>query len=86
VVVLNEGVVKLLVVRLAALVCNKLPLVAASYHLNVPAAVLLAASITVPAPQVEPAVVVGAVGTALMAAITAVRGLLSQLAALLKVT
>jgi hypothetical protein len=86
VVALKEGVVKLLVVTAVALVCTKLPPVAASYHLKVPATGLLAASVTVPVPQVAPAVVVGAAGTALMVATTDLRGVLSQLAALLNVT
>jgi hypothetical protein len=69
----------------AALVCNRVPPVLASYHLKVPAVALLALSDTVPAPQREPATTVGAVGTAFTVAMTAVRGVLSQVA-VLKVT
>ena len=77
--------VKTFVVCAAVLVCNKLPPVLASYHLKVPAVALLAVSDTVPGPQREPATIVGAAGTAFTVAITALRGVLSQVA-LLKVT
>lgn len=75
-----------MVVCAAALVCSKVPPVEALYHLNVPAVELLAATITVPGPQVEPAVTVGAAGTAFTVAVTALRGELSQLFALVIVT
>lgn len=77
----SEGVVKLFVVRLAALVCSRLPPLTASYHLNVPAMALLAARVTVPEPQVEPGVTVGAAGNVLIVAATDLRAP-SQLAAL----
>jgi hypothetical protein len=80
------GVVKLLVVRPAALVCSRLPAVEASYHLKIPAVALLAAKVIAPDPQLEAAVTVDTNGSALIVAITAVRGLLSQLLAFLNVT
>jgi hypothetical protein len=70
-----------LVVSPVALVCTRLPAVAASYHLKVPAVALLAARVTIPGPHVEPAVTVGAVGTAMIVAATDLRAP-SQLAAL----
>jgi hypothetical protein len=73
-------------VSAAALACSTVPAVRAEYHVNVPAVALDAESVTVPLPQTEPGVTVGAVGTAFTVAVTAVRGVLSQLAALLNVT
>jgi hypothetical protein len=73
-------------VTAAALVCSTVPAVRAEYHVKVPAVALDAESATVPAPQRAPAVRVGATGSGLMVAITAMRGVLSQLAALLNVT
>ena len=74
-----------MVVSPAALVCNKVPPVEALYHLNVPAVELFAVTVTVPVPQREPAVAVGAVGIALTVAVMAVRGVLSHVL-VLKVT
>jgi hypothetical protein len=54
------------------------PPVLALYQTKVPAVALLAESVTVPAPQREPAVPVGVAGTALTVATIAVRGVLSQ--------
>ena len=85
VVVDSDGVVKLFEVSPAALVCNKVPAVSAEYHLNVTAAILEAESVTVPIPQMEPGVTVGAVGIVFTVATTAIRGELSQ-APLLKTT
>jgi hypothetical protein len=75
-----------LVVSPVALVCTRLPDVAASYHLNVPAVALLAERVTVPGPHVEPAVTVGEAGAALTVAVMAVRGVLSQPLAFFTVT
>jgi hypothetical protein len=66
------------VVMPAALVRNTVPPVSAEYHLNVPAVALVAESITVPAPQREAAVGVGATAAELIVAVTAFRGVLSQ--------
>jgi ribose 5-phosphate isomerase RpiB len=82
----KDGVVKLLEVSAAALVCNTVPPVNAEYQVKVPTVALEAGKITVPAPQREAAVTVGAVGSGLIVAVTAVRGVLSQLAELLIVT
>jgi hypothetical protein len=54
--------------------------------LKIPAAALLAAKVIAPDPQLEAAVTVDTNGSALIVAITAVRGLLSQLLAFLNVT
>jgi hypothetical protein len=72
------GVVKLLEVNAAALVCSTVPPVRAEYQVNVPDAVLVAESVTVPAPQRAPAVGVGATGNAFTVAVMAVRGVLSH--------
>lgn len=69
----------------AALVRNVVPLVKAEYHLNVPAMVLVADSVTVPAPQRAPPVGAGATAAGLMVATTAFLGVLSHVP-LLKVT
>ena len=61
-----------------ALVCNGDPPLSAAYHLKVPDDALPADRETVPVPQREPGVVVGAVGSALMVATTEVLGVLSQ--------
>ena len=55
-----EGVVKLFDVSPPALVCSNEPAVNAEYHLNVPTVALLAETVTVPVPQREPGVPVGA--------------------------
>ena len=70
-----------------ALVCSKVPPVSALYQRKVPEVTLLAVSATVPEPQREPAVTVGAVAgdEEFTVATMAVRGELSQVA-LLKVT
>ncbi len=75
-----------MVVSPAALVCNRVPPEARSYHLKVPAVALLAERITVPGPHVEPAVTVGDAGAALIVAVMAVRGVLSQPLAFFTVT
>ena len=67
-----------MVVSPAVLVCNNVPPVEALYHLKVPAVELFAANTTAPAPQVEPAVTVGADGMAFTVAVTALRVVLSQ--------
>ena len=73
---------------MAKLVCTAVPPVRAVYHRNVPppGAAVLAASVTVPVPQILPAVAVGAAGKAFTVAFTSVRGVLSHPAALAKVT
>lgn len=58
------------------LVANKLPPDDASYHLKVPVDEDEAERITVPVPQVEPLVPVGAVGKELTIALTAFLGVL----------
>ena len=68
----------MLVVNPDVLACNKEPPVDALYHLKVPAVVLLAVTVTVPAPHREPATTVGAAGMELTVATTGVRGVLSQ--------
>jgi hypothetical protein len=73
-----EGVVKLLDVSAAALVCNTVPAVRAEYQVNVPAVALDAESMTVPVPQRAAAVGVGATGNAFTVAVMAVRGVLSH--------
>jgi hypothetical protein len=73
-----DGVVKLLEVNAAALVCSTAPPVRAEYQVNVPAVALDAESGTVPVPQRAAAVGVGAVGNAFTVAVIAVRGVLSH--------
>lgn len=76
---LSDGVVKLLLVA-EALVCKSVPPTSALYHLNIPAVVLVADNATVPLPQRDLLVTVGAVAgePVLTVAITAVRVALSQ--------
>jgi hypothetical protein len=82
----RDGVTKLLVLSPAALVCKGVPPLAAVYHKNVEAVTLLADKLTVPVPHTDEAVAVGAIGNVFMVAITEVRGVLSQLLAVVKVT
>jgi hypothetical protein len=64
-----DGVVKL-EVAVAVLVDSRFPPVEASYHLKVPGVEEVAPSKTVPVPQVEPFVPVGAVGMVFTKAVT----------------
>lgn len=70
----------------AALACKGVPPLAAAYHKNVVVATLLADRFNVPVPHLDEAVAVGAAGAAFIVATTDVRGALSQLAAVVKVT
>jgi hypothetical protein len=83
----SDGVVKLSVVA-AALVRSNVPPVNALYQRNIPEVVLVAVRETVPVPHLDRLVTVGTTAAVpvLTVAVTAVRGVFSQLAALLKVT